>query len=170
MFFYYYYYIWFFKNVFIYYCCCYILHGRFCWTKYLNDLEKLTVVLLIVCCCTSHCNFRQWQKRQQGIWPTNKVLIRWLEWGQRRVKVPINTNTSWKPPRKILPGLAFLHWLPIKFRMEFNDQPATHLKDLIITHHPTRALHSHYSGLPVVPRITRTKMGGRPFSFQGRLL
>uniref|UniRef100_A0A3Q3KA17 Reverse transcriptase domain-containing protein n=1 Tax=Monopterus albus TaxID=43700 RepID=A0A3Q3KA17_MONAL len=70
----------------------------------------------------------------------------------------------------ISPILASLHWLPVKFRIEFkillltykalNDKAPSYLKDLVEPYHPNRALHSQSAGLLVVPRVHRSRMGG----------
>ena len=80
----------------------------------------------------------------------------------------------------ISPVLASLHWLPVKSRIEFkillltyktvNGQAPSYLKDLIVPYHPNRALRSETAGLLVVPRVSRSRMGGRAFSYQAPLL
>nr|XP_033957654.1 uncharacterized protein LOC117460383 [Pseudochaenichthys georgianus] len=76
----------------------------------------------------------------------------------------------------ITPVLAALHWLPIEHRIEFkilllaykalNGQAPSYLKELIIPYCPTRALRSKNAGLLVVPRIFKSTMGARAFSYQ----
>nr|XP_033938439.1 uncharacterized protein LOC117446386 [Pseudochaenichthys georgianus] len=76
----------------------------------------------------------------------------------------------------ITPVLAALHWLPIEHRIEFkilllaykalNGQAPSYLKELIIPYCPTRALRSKNAGLLVVPRISKSTMGARAFSYQ----
>ena len=62
----------------------------------------------------------------------------------------------------ISPVLASLHWLPVKFRIEFkilllltykalHGQAPSYLKELIVPYYPTRTLHSLNAGLLVVP-------------------
>ncbi|XP_067351072.1 uncharacterized protein [Channa argus] len=80
----------------------------------------------------------------------------------------------------ISPSLASLHWLPIKFRIEFktllltykalNGQAPSYIEDLIAPYHPSRPLRSQNAGLLVVPRISKSRMGGRAFSYQAPLL
>lgn len=80
----------------------------------------------------------------------------------------------------ISPTLASLHWLPVKSRIEFkillltykalNGQAPLYLKELIVPYHPTRALRSQNSGLLVVPRVFKSRMGGRAFNYQAPLL
>ena len=75
--------------------------------------------------------------------------------------------------------LASLHWLPVKFRIEFkillltykalNDRAPSYLKDLIIGYFPNRALCSQTAGLLVVPRVSNSRMRGRDFSYQAPL-
>uniref|UniRef100_A0A3Q3K2M1 Reverse transcriptase domain-containing protein n=1 Tax=Monopterus albus TaxID=43700 RepID=A0A3Q3K2M1_MONAL len=80
----------------------------------------------------------------------------------------------------ISPILASLHWLPVKFRIEFkillltykalNNKAPLYHKDLVEPYHPNRALRSQSAGLLVVPRVHRSRMGGRAFSYQAPLL
>ncbi|XP_072247498.1 uncharacterized protein [Leuresthes tenuis] len=80
----------------------------------------------------------------------------------------------------VSPVLASLHWLPVKFRIEFkillltykvlNDRAPSYLKDLIVRYFPNRALRSQTAGLLVVPRVSKSRMGGRAFSYQAPLL
>ena len=80
----------------------------------------------------------------------------------------------------ISPVLASLHWLPVKSRIEFkillltykalNGQAPSYLKELLVPYHPTRALRSQNAGLLEVPRISRSRMGGRAFNYQAPLL
>ena len=80
----------------------------------------------------------------------------------------------------ITPVLAALHWLPIEHRIEFkilllaykalNGQAPSYLKELIIPYCPTRALRSKNAGLLVVPRVSKSTMGARAFSYQAPLL
>ena len=70
----------------------------------------------------------------------------------------------------VSPVLASLHWLPVKFRTEFknllltykalNDQAPSYLKDLIAGYFPNRALCSQTAGFLVVPRVSKSRMGG----------
>ena len=76
--------------------------------------------------------------------------------------------------------LASLHWLPVKFRIEFkilllsykalNGQAPRYLQDLITLYAPNRALRSQSAGLLVVPRISKSTFGGRAFCYQAPLL
>ncbi|XP_038581024.1 uncharacterized protein LOC119907367, partial [Micropterus salmoides] len=80
----------------------------------------------------------------------------------------------------ISPVLASLHWLPVKSRIEFkillltskalNGQAPSYLKELIIPYYPTRALRSQNAGLLVVPRVSKSRLGARAFSYQAPLL
>ncbi|XP_029285402.1 uncharacterized protein LOC115006916 [Cottoperca gobio] len=79
----------------------------------------------------------------------------------------------------ITPVLAALHWLPVKYRIEFkillltykaiNGQAPAYFKDLIVPYKPTRALRSQTAGLLVVPRVSKSTMGARAFSYQAPL-
>lgn len=80
----------------------------------------------------------------------------------------------------ITPVLASLHWLPIKYRIEFkillltykalSGQAPVYLKELVVPYNPSRALRSLNAGLLVVPSVSRSSMGGRAFSYQAPLL
>ena len=79
----------------------------------------------------------------------------------------------------ISPVLASLHRLPVKFRIEFkillltykalNDRAPSYLKDLIVGYFPNSALRSQTAGLLVVSRVSKSRMGGRAFSYQAPL-
>uniref|UniRef100_A0A8C6LQD5 Reverse transcriptase domain-containing protein n=1 Tax=Nothobranchius furzeri TaxID=105023 RepID=A0A8C6LQD5_NOTFU len=66
----------------------------------------------------------------------------------------------------ISPVLASLHWLPVKFRIDFkillltykalNNQAPSYISDLIVPYVPNRALRSQTAGLLVVPRTSKT--------------
>ncbi|XP_038152993.1 uncharacterized protein LOC119791138, partial [Cyprinodon tularosa] len=76
--------------------------------------------------------------------------------------------------------LVSLHWLPVKSRIEFkillltykalNGQAPSYIRDLIVPYVPNRALRSQAAGLLVVPRISKSRMGGRSFSYHAPLL
>ena len=80
----------------------------------------------------------------------------------------------------ISPVLASLHWLPIKFRIEFkillltyktlNGIGPSYLKELIVPYYQSRSLRSQHAGLLVIPRVSKSSMGGRAFSYQAPLL
>uniref|UniRef100_A0A8C5GPT6 Reverse transcriptase domain-containing protein n=1 Tax=Gouania willdenowi TaxID=441366 RepID=A0A8C5GPT6_GOUWI len=80
----------------------------------------------------------------------------------------------------ITPVLASLHWLPIKYRIEFkillltykalNGQAPVYLKELVVPYNPPRTLRSQNAGLLVVPFISKSSIGGRAFSYQAPLL
>ncbi|TWW58995.1 putative RNA-directed DNA polymerase from transposon X-element [Takifugu flavidus] len=80
----------------------------------------------------------------------------------------------------ITPVLASLHWLPVKFRIIFKTLLLTYkvlrglapsyLEELVIPYQPNRPLRSQNAGLLVVPRVSRSRMGGRAFSYQAPLL
>ena len=65
----------------------------------------------------------------------------------------------------ITPILTSLHWLPIKFRIEFkillltfkalNGQAPSYLKELIVPYVPTRTLRSQHAGLLVSLKVER---------------
>uniref|UniRef100_A0A8C9XHM2 Reverse transcriptase domain-containing protein n=1 Tax=Sander lucioperca TaxID=283035 RepID=A0A8C9XHM2_SANLU len=88
--------------------------------------------------------------------------------------------TRTKKRDHISPVLASLHWLPVKSRIEFkillltykalNGQAPSYLEDLLVPYCPTRALRSQNAELLVVPRVSKSRMGGRAFSYQAPLL
>ncbi len=75
----------------------------------------------------------------------------------------------------ITPILQSLHWLPIKFRINYkilllaykalNDLGPAYLTNLLSRYNLTRSLRSQNSGLLVVPRIAKSTKGGRTFSY-----
>uniref|UniRef100_A0A665ULH4 Reverse transcriptase domain-containing protein n=1 Tax=Echeneis naucrates TaxID=173247 RepID=A0A665ULH4_ECHNA len=69
----------------------------------------------------------------------------------------------------ISPVLAALHWLPVKYRVEFKILLLTY-KALNVPYCPSRPLRSLDGGLLVVPRVSKSKSGGRSFSYQASLL
>lgn len=83
--------------------------------------------------------------------------------------------TGTRRRQHITPILASLHWLPVKFRIEFkilvltykalHSQAPSYIRELIELYHPPRALRSEDSGLLVIPKISRVRSGGRCFSF-----
>ncbi|TWW55907.1 hypothetical protein D4764_09G0009570 [Takifugu flavidus] len=80
----------------------------------------------------------------------------------------------------ITPVMASLHWLPVKFRIIFKTLllsykvlrglAPSYLEELVIPYQPNRPLRSQKAGLLVVPRVSRSRMGGRAFSYQAPLL
>ena len=88
--------------------------------------------------------------------------------------------TKTKKRDHITPALAALHWLPVKSRITFKillltykaligDAPS-YLKELVVPYCPTRELRSLNAGLLVVPRVLKSRMGARAFSYQAPLL
>ena len=75
--------------------------------------------------------------------------------------------TRTKKREHISPVLALLHWLPVSL----NNMAPLYLKELIVPHHPTRARRFQISGLLVVPKVSKSRVGGaRAFSYQAPLL
>ena len=74
----------------------------------------------------------------------------------------------------ITPILSSLHWLPIKFRINYkvllltykalNGLAPVYLTDLLSPYNPSRSLRSLNSRLLVIPRISKSTKGGRAFS------
>ncbi|KAI5626686.1 hypothetical protein C0J50_13975, partial [Silurus asotus] len=80
----------------------------------------------------------------------------------------------------ITPILSSLHWLPVKFRIDYklllltykalNGLAPMHLsRSLLTRYNPSRSLRSQNSGLLVVPRIAKSTKGGRTFSHLAKL-
>ena len=75
----------------------------------------------------------------------------------------------------ITPVLASLHWLPIRFRVDFkvlvltyralHGQAPNYLSDLVSHYLPKRALRSAEQGLLIVPKTKRRTKGDRAFQF-----
>src|SRR4029434_7226739 len=73
-----------------------------------------------------------------------------------------------------------LHWLPVKSRIDFkvllltykalNDLAPNYLKELVVPYCPPRPLRSRSAGLLVIPRISKTTVGARAFSYRAPLL
>ena len=90
------------------------------------------------------------------------------------------TLTRTKKYEHISPVLASLHWLPVKSRIDFkvllltykalNDLAPNYLKELVVPYCPPRPLRSQSAGLLVIPRISKTTVGGRAFSYRAPLL
>jgi len=88
--------------------------------------------------------------------------------------------TKTKKRDHMTPVLAALHWLPVKSRITFKillltykaligDAPS-YLKELVVPYCPTRELRSLNAGLLVVPRVLKSRMRARAFSYQAPLL
>ena len=73
-----------------------------------------------------------------------------------------------------------MHWPPVKSRKEFkillltfkslNNMAPLYLKELIVPYQPTSTLRSQNSGLLVVPKVSKSRVGARAFSYQAPLL
>ncbi len=82
--------------------------------------------------------------------------------------------TGTKTRDHISPILASLHWLPVKFRIDFkiavfvykalSDLAPKYISDLLIPYSPQRALRSNNQLLLSVPHCRYKTEGGRPFS------
>ncbi|TWW64340.1 hypothetical protein D4764_03G0013480 [Takifugu flavidus] len=66
---------------------------------------------------------------------------------------PMGLDSHSLPQSKVLRGLA-----------------PSYLEELVIPYQPNRPLRSQNAGLLVVPRVSRSRMGGRAFSYQAPLL
>ncbi|XP_057187413.1 uncharacterized protein LOC130552818 [Triplophysa rosa] len=75
----------------------------------------------------------------------------------------------------ITPMLSTLHWLPIKYRIDFkvllitykalNGLAPTYITELLPHYNRSRSLRSQNSRLLKTPRITKSTKGGRAFSY-----
>ena len=69
--------------------------------------------------------------------------------------------------------MAALHWLPVKFRIDFkvllltykalNGQGPSYIADSLVSYTPSRALRSSNTGLLEVPRNSKKKIGDAAF-------
>ncbi|XP_062849601.1 uncharacterized protein LOC134311857, partial [Trichomycterus rosablanca] len=76
----------------------------------------------------------------------------------------------------ISPVLSSLHWMPVKFRIDYKILLLTYkalhglapqyLSELINHYNPARSLHSQDAGLLIVPKIKKITAGGRAFSYK----
>ncbi|KAL6455951.1 hypothetical protein MHYP_G00358020 [Metynnis hypsauchen] len=76
----------------------------------------------------------------------------------------------------ISPVLSSLHWLPIKFHIDYKILLLTYkalhglapeyLQELISYYEPSRPLRSQSAGLLIIPRIHKATAGGRAFSYK----
>ena len=80
----------------------------------------------------------------------------------------------------ISPALASLHWLPVKFRIDYkillltfkalHGLAPSYLNDLLFPYTPSRMLRSQGAGLLVIPRIAKSTIGGRAYAMTEVLL
>ena len=88
--------------------------------------------------------------------------------------------TRTKRREHITPVLKSLHWLPVESRIKFkillltykavNGLAPSYLQELVVSYLPTRALRSQTAGLLVVPKVSKSTIGGRAFSYQAPVL
>ena len=108
--------------------------------------------------------------KQSGTWERSLILICLLIYTAARVL------TRTKKREHITPVLASLHWLPVKSRIELkillltfkalNNMAPLYLKELVVPYQPTRALRSQNSSLLVIPKVSKSRVGARAFSYQ----
>ena len=124
-----------------------------------------------------HLLLQDWTTVILYYWAVPHITLKSLQLIQNAAaRVLMRTNRR----DHVSPVLAYFHWLPVKFRIEFkillltykalNDRAPSYLKDLIVRYFPNRALRSQTAGLLVVPRVSKSRMGGRAFSYQAPLL
>ncbi|XP_034541068.1 uncharacterized protein LOC117814067 [Notolabrus celidotus] len=81
---------------------------------------------------------------------------------------------------RITPILQQLHWLPITHRINYkillltfkskHNLAPPYLSEVIVIYYPSRTLRSQHAGLLVRPKVSKSSMGGRTFSYQVPLL
>ena len=77
----------------------------------------------------------------------------------------------------ITPVLKSLHWLPVRFRMNFkvhllvfrclNGLGPSYLSDLLLSYQPSRTLRSSSTGLLTIPHVRSKTHGEAAFSYYG---
>ena len=96
-------------------------------------------------------------------------------WAQKIVQnATARLLTGTKKREHITPVLSSLHWLPVRFRIDFkillfvfkslNGLAPDYLSDLIRVHQPSRALRSGSQMVLEVPRSSLKTKGDRAFS------
>jgi len=75
----------------------------------------------------------------------------------------------------ISPILASLHWLPVKYRIQFkislitykplNGLAPSYLRELLSEYNPSCTLRSQNSRLLIIPRLSKVSKSGRSFSY-----
>ncbi len=80
----------------------------------------------------------------------------------------------------ITPVLKSLHWLPVQFRIKFkillltykaiHGMAPVYLQDSLVPYQPNRALRSQNAGRLVTPKVSKTTVGCRAFSYQAPVL
>ncbi len=80
----------------------------------------------------------------------------------------------------ITPVLKSLHWLPVRFRIDFkvlllvfkclNGLGPSYLSDLLLPYQPSRTLRSSGTGLLTIPRVKTKTHGEAAFSHYGPYL
>ncbi|TWW76565.1 hypothetical protein D4764_13G0012270 [Takifugu flavidus] len=76
--------------------------------------------------------------------------------------------------RSRMGGRAFSYQAPLLWNQlpvqVLRGLAPSYLEELVIPYQPNRSLHSQNADLLVVPRVSRSRMGGRAFSYQAPLL
>lgn len=80
----------------------------------------------------------------------------------------------------ITPVLCSLHWLPVRFRVEFkvlmfvfkaiNGLAPTYLSEMVTVYQPARTLRSSQNTFLIIPKFRYKKFGSRSFAIQGPTL
>ena len=83
--------------------------------------------------------------------------------------------TGTKRREHITPVLRSLHWLPVESRIQFKvllltykaraGMAPAYLQHALVPYQPGRSLRSQNANLLIVPRIHKTTVGGRAFSY-----
>lgn len=126
-----------------------------------QDLEKL--IHAFISCRIDYCN---------------ALLVGLPQKSLRQVQLIQNAAarllTKTKKREHITPILKSLHWLPVRFRIDFkilltvykslNGLGPKYITDMLEQYNPTRSLRSSDSGLLVVPRV-KSRQGEMAFSY-----
>ena len=110
----------------------------------------------------------------------NSLLSGYFNYVINNLQLIQNTTARVSKRDHISLVLASLHWLPVKSRIDFKillltykaltGLPPLYFQDLIVPYIPKSTLRSGSAGILVVPRIYKSRLGGRAFSYQAALL
>uniref|UniRef100_A0A4W6G917 Reverse transcriptase domain-containing protein n=1 Tax=Lates calcarifer TaxID=8187 RepID=A0A4W6G917_LATCA len=116
---------------------------------------------------TNHLAKLQACLRDIKIWMTSNFLLLNSDKTEIIIIGPEHIRNKVSNDVAPLDGIALAPSSTVK---NLNGQAPSYLKDLIVPYNPTRTLRSQNAGLLVVPRVSKSRMGGRAFSYQAPLL